>query len=698
MTRLMRSAAVWILPVCLLVGLAACAREEPTANGGASAPAPAAAPAANTRDDRKYLLERVDDAAVTQIYADGFASLPLKDKTLIWHLYQAAIAGRDIFYDQKHRDALEMRGVLEQIITHAQGIDQAALADIQRYTKLFWINNGPYNNLTARKFVLKITPEAFAAAAQTAVKNGATFTTPAGESLDAMLARLQPMFFDPNVDPIVTNKTPGAGRDILQASANNLYSGVSMADLKGFSEKYGLNSRLVKTNGKLTEEVYKVGGRYDAQIRQIVGHLEAAVPFASEPMANALRALIQWYRTGEDADRVKYDIAWVQDKASPVDTINGFIEVYMDPRGIKGSWEGLVFYVNQEKTARIKKLAENAQWFEDRMPWDPKYRKPSVQGIVANAIDVVVETGDSGPVTPIGINLPNDQNIREKYGSKSVALSNVNEAYAKSTPGAMKSEFVWTPEEAQRADKFAEFGGELTTDMHEVIGHASGRQAEGATASPQAMLKEQFSALEEGRADLVGLYFIADPKLVELGIIDAADHDAIVQAEYEAYTRNALVQLRRVREGTQIEEDHMRNRQMIVRWLMANTKAIEQRTRDGKTYLVMVDAKAFREGVGRLLAEVQRIKSEGDYAAAQKLFETHGVHFDPKLRDEVVARVDKLNLPSYTGFVMPKLTAVTGPKGEITDVTISYPQDLTTQMLEYSAGSRPRAPGSSRPQ
>jgi dipeptidyl-peptidase-3 len=497
------------------------------------------------------------------------------------------------------------------------------------------------------------------------------------------------MFFDPDVDPIVTNKTPGAGRDILQASANNLYDNVTMADLKGFTEKNGLNSRLVKRDGKLIEEVYRIGGRYDAQIREIVRHLEAAIPFASEPMANALRALVQWYRTGEDADRVKYDIAWVQDKDSTVDTINGFIEVYMDPRGVKGSWEGLVFYVNREKTERIRKLAENAQWFEDRMPWDPKFRKPSVQGIVANAIDVVVETGDSGPVTPIGINLPNDQAIREKYGSKSVALSNVTEAYARSTPAGMRNEFAWSPEEAERAAKFSDFAGELTTDMHEVIGHASGRMAEGVTASPQSLLKEEFSALEEARADLVGLYFIADPKVVELGIVPAADHDAVVRAEYEAYTRNAIVQLRRIREGTQIEEDHMRNRQMIVRWLMANTKAIEERTRDGKTYLVMVDPKAFREGAGRLLAEVQRMKSEGDYAAAKKLFETHGVHFDAKLRDQVVSRVDALNLPSYTGFVMPKLTATRGADGAITNVEIAYPMDLTTQMLEYSGVRRP---------
>ena len=669
----------------LLLGLAACSGDPaPPASSGAT-PAAATTPAG----ERKYLLERVDDAAVVQLYADGFKDLALNDKILIWHLYQAAIAGRDIYVDQKHEHALEMRHILEQIVTNARGVDATTLAEIQRYTKLFWINNGPYNNLTARKFVLKCTPQAFAAAAKTAATNGATFTLPAGEALDTTLARLQPMFFDLAVDPIVTNKTPGPGKDILAESANNLYDGVTMADLKGFVEKNGLNSRLAKRDGKLVEEIYKIDGRYGAQIKEVVRHLEAAIPYASEPMAKALRALVRWYRTGDDRDRVQYDIAWVQDKASTVDTINGFIEVYLDARGVKGSWEALVFYVNKEKTERIRKLADNAQWFEDRMPWDAKYRKPSVQGIVANAIDVVVETGDSGPVTPIGINLPNDQSIREQYGSKSVALSNVTDAYNRSTPPTMRSEFTWSPEEAERAAKFADFAGELTTDMHEVIGHASGRMAANVKGSPQSLLKEEFSALEEARADLVGLFFLADPKMVELGIIAAADHEATVRAEYEAYTRNALVQLRRIREGTQIEEDHMRNRQMIVRWLMANSKAIEERTRDGKTYLVMVDPKAFRDGVGRLLAEVQRIKSEGDYAAAKKLFEAHGVHFDPKLRDEVVRRVEALNLPSYTGFVMPKLTAVQGTDGKINDVQISYPQDLTAQMLEYSRARLP---------
>ncbi len=385
----------------LIASTVGCSKPEPEKDA-------AAAP------QRKYLLETVDDAAVVQVYADGFEALPLREKTLIWHLYQAAIAGRDIYYDQRHRNALEMRALLEAVISHPQGIDAATLGDIRRYTKLFWLNTGPYNNLTARKFVLSIPPQAFAGAVKTAVTNGATIPTAAGESIDAMLTRLQPMFFDLTVDPIVTNKTPGPGRDILSASANNLYAGgVTEKDLKGFKEKYGLNSRLVKRDGALVEEVYKVGGRYSKEITEIVRHLDAAIPFATEPMANALRALIQFYRTGETADRVKYDIAWVADKASPVDTINNFTEVYMDPRGIKGSWEALVFYVNPEKAKRIKALGADAQWFEDHMPFDPRFRKPNVTGIVANAIDVVIEMGDSGPITPIGINLPNDEQIRE---------------------------------------------------------------------------------------------------------------------------------------------------------------------------------------------------------------------------------------------------------------------------------------------
>jgi dipeptidyl-peptidase-3 len=654
---------------------------------GCSTPAPAPAPEAEPAA-RKYLLDRVDDAAVVQLYADGFSSLPLGQKVLIWHLAEAAIAGRDIFYDQISADALEMREVLEAIVSHPDGVDPASLAAIRRYTTLFWINTGPYNNLTAQKFVLTVTPQALAIAAKAAHSAGAVFPLRAGETLDQLLARLGPMFFDPAFKPSRTNRNPGPGRDILTASHNNLYRDVTLKDVAGFKERYPLNSRLVKGPRGLVEEVYRVGGRYDPQIRAIVGHLEAAKASAPAPMARALDALVRWYRTGEAADRRAYDIAWVEDKASPVDTINGFTEVYVDPRGVKGSWEALVFYVNREKTAAIKTLADNAQWFEDHMPWDPKYRKPNVTGITANAIDVVIETGDAGPVTPIGINLPNDETVRERHGSKSVSLANVVEARDRSAGPGMRDEFSWTAEESARTEKWGTLASEVTTNMHEAIGHASGQLSPRLNGQPQALLKEHFSALEEARADLIGLYFLADPKTAELGIVPAADQQEIVRAEYESYTRNALTQLRRVRTGTEIEQSHMRMRQMIIHWLMANTTAIERRQRDGKTYLVMVDPQQFRQGVGRLLGEVQRIKSEGDYAAAAKLFDTHGVHFDPNLRDEVVRRVDALSLPSYVGFVMPKLQPVRAPDGTITDVTITYPLDLASQMLEWSERTR----------
>jgi dipeptidyl-peptidase III len=634
--------------------------------------------------ERQYLLERVGDASVVQLYADGFAALPLGQKILVWHLYQATLAGRDIYYDQRYAHSLVIRDVLEEIVTHSTGVAPETLAEIVRYTKLFWLNSGPHNNLTARKFVLKCLPEALREAAAAAENAGARFPLGKGETLGALLDRLEPILFNPDIDPIVTNKSPAAGDDILEASANNLYMGVRMEDLDGFDERYPLNSRLVKRDGQLVEEVYRVGGRYDREIRAIVGHLEAAIPYATPPMAGALRALMRFYETGRTEDRIAYDVAWVNDRDSPVDTINGFVEVYMDARGMKGAWEGLVYYVNREKTAGIRRLAAEAQWFEDRMPWAPEFCKQGVRGITANAIDVVVESGESGPITPVGINLPNDQAIREHHGSKSVSLSNVNVAYDKSTLPEFRREFAWSDEEAVRAEKWSSLASELTTDLHEVIGHGSGRVSARLTGPPQAALKEQYSAIEEARADLVALYFIAEPKLAALELLAAEDQPEIVLAEYEGYTRNALVQLRRVREGAQLEEDHMRNRQMIVHWLMAHSAAIDVRERDGKTYYVMVDTAAFREGVGRLLGEIQRIKAEGDYAAAKALVETYGVRFDPELRDEVVARVERLNMPSYTGFVQPKLTPVRDAHGAITDVEISYPLDLTAQMLEYS--------------
>jgi dipeptidyl-peptidase-3 len=646
-------------------------------------------PAALTTD-RPYRLEQIDDAAVVQLYADGFVELSPNDRILVWHLYQAALAGRDIYYDQRYRHNLAMRDILEEILTHADGVAADTHQELTRYTKLFWINTGAYNNLTARKFVLALSEEAFADAAEIAAANGARFRLQPGDSVRDFVARYAPMFFDPSFDPMVTCKTPSQGRDILEASANNLYVGVTMADLEGVVERYPLNSRVVKADGAVVEQVYRLGGMYDAELREVVRHLADALPYAPPSLAGALRALIRWYETGEEADREAFDIAWVQNLDSVVDTMNGFIEVYMDARGIKGSWEGVVYYTHHEKTEKIHRLAADAQWFEDRLPIDPRFRKPNVQGVSARAIEVIFEAGDSGPITPIGVNLPNDQRIREQYGSKSVSLSNVLDAYERSTLDSFRHEFSWDEAEIERARQWGAFAGELTTEIHEVLGHGSGRMAAGISAQPQELLKEQYSALEETRADLVALYFVADPHLATLELVPAEHHAEIVRAEYEAYARNALVQLRRVREGTQLEEDHMRNRQAIVHWLMAHTASIDVRRRQDKTYYVVSDVEAFREGVGRLLAEVQRIKSEGEYVSAKALFETYGVHFDASLRDEIVARTDRLKLPSYTGFVMPRLQAVYDADGSITDVQVSYPCDLTAQMLEFSETRRAR--------
>ena len=634
---------------------------------------------------RRHLIEQIGEAAVVQLYADGFASLTLRDKTLVWHLYLAALAGRDIYYDQRYAHNLEMRAVLEGILTHAARVDRRVLDQVRAYTKLFWINSGPYNNHTARKFVLGVSRDELRAAIVAAEEEGARFPLRTSETLDAFVDRVVPLFSDPAVDPVVTNKSPDPGHDMLASSANNLYDGVTLRDLESFDERYPLNSRLIADRGQLVEEIYRVGGRYDRQIRHIIRHLTDAVPYAPRRMAEALLALIAFYRSGEDADRVAYDVAWVRDQESTVDTINGFIEVYMDPRGAKGAWEGLVWYVNEEKTRKIEALAAAAQWFEDHMPWDPRYRKPQVTGVTARAIEVVVETGDSGPITPVGINLPNDQAIREQHGSKSVSLTNVADAYERATPEGLRVEFAWSDEEAERAMTWGAVAQELTTNMHEVIGHGSGRMADGVTAPPHRLLAEQYSAIEEARADLVALYFLPDAKLVEIGLIAAEHHDAIVRCEYEHYARTVLVQLRRVRQGSQLEEDHMRGRQMIVHWLRAHTGAIDLRRRDGKSYYVVLDPRAFRDGVGQLLAEVQRIKSEGDYVAARDLFEAYGIQIDTAIRDEVVARVDRLRLPSYTGFVMPRLDAKRNERGDIVDVEISYPCDLESQMLEYAA-------------
>ncbi|MEZ5421189.1 MAG: hypothetical protein R2708_28150 [Vicinamibacterales bacterium] len=376
-------------------------------------------PTADLATTRPYLLERVDDAAVVQLYADGFQGLPLDQKTLIWHLYQAALAGRDIYTDQRYAHSLAMRDFLEAVLLHDAALPPEVASEFWRYTKLFWINSGPFNNLTARKFVLKLTVDALAASAEAAAAAGARFDTRAGESPADLARRLAPLLLDPAVDPMVTNKSPGPDGDILADSANNLYQDVSMADLEGFVERHPLNSRLVKRDGQLVEEVYRVGGKYDAELTRVIGHLEAALPHATPGFAAALRALILWYRTGDDRDRTAFDIAWVQSTDSPVDTMSGFIEVYMDAC-IKGAWGVDRLLREPREDCPIRALAANAQWFEDRMPIAPAYRKPVVLGVTATAIDAVIETGDAGLDHADRVNLPNDQRVREVYGSKSV--------------------------------------------------------------------------------------------------------------------------------------------------------------------------------------------------------------------------------------------------------------------------------------
>jgi len=649
---------------------------------------------------RKFLLERVGDVAIVQIYADGFERLTSKEKILAWHLYEAALAGRDIYYRQKCAEGVAIRDLCEEILTHSAGVDEATLERVRHYVKLFWVNSSPYDSMTSRKFVLEGTPEELVLAAQAATRAGAKLPKRSNETIRNLIARLQPILFDPEHEPMLTAKNPVGGQDVLAASAVTFYDvNVTLAEVESLEERYPLNSTVRKTaSGRVEEAVWRAGdpwrgvpeGLFAEEIRAIIGHLLEASKAAPVPTRQALEALIRFYRTGAEADRAAYDIAWVGDATSAVDTINGFVEVYLDPRGAKGSWEGIVFYEDPKKAGEIKTIAENAKWFEDHMPFEDRFKKPEVKGISARSVDVVLETGDAGPVTAIGINLPNDVVIRERYGSKSVSLANVKEAYEESTPKSARVEFAWDEAETRREKRWASATSDLLTNMHEVIGHASGRQAEDHQGDPAQWLKEYTSALEEARADLVALYFMMDPKLAELGLLEDVQQGALTA--YERYTKNGgMLQLRRMKVGVQLEQDHMRNRQMVVRWIQANSGAIEERERDGKHYLVVTDAAEWRDAAGRLLALVQHIKSTGDYEAAHDLFGEYGIAFSPVLRDEVVARYEALGLPSYTGFVMPRLTPVYDEEGAVKDVEISYPLSIEQQMLEWSGRRRPFA-------
>ncbi|MFA6438309.1 MAG: hypothetical protein WCX28_03295 [Bacteriovoracaceae bacterium] len=653
--------------------------------------------------ERKYTIEKlqmgdVGPVRIVQLYADGFEKLSAKEKIFTYYLAQSALAARDISIDQRHRHALEIRELLEAVYLHQEGIDPALMEQVTLYTKLFWVNNSQYDNITSRKFVPLFSAEQFALAVKSAVAKGATIPLNNGETLDQKLEQLRPSIFDVTYEPVQTNKTPG--EDMIAGSANNNYVGTNFAEVEAWAkagnEKNPLNSKVVKENGQLVEKVYRTGtkhlggsvpaGLYAEDLQVAISYLEKAKAYASNTrQADNLDKLITFYRTGDLNDWRAYNIGWVKETESQVDMIHGFIEVYLDARGAKGQFESVVNFANPELTELFQKVGTNAQYFEDRMPWEPKYKKSDVKPLKYTVINVVVETGDAGPVSAIGINLPNEQDVREQYGSKSVTLYNIVDAYDKTGGKDILKEFASSPEEIVLSEQYGSLADNMHTALHEVLGHASGKVSPNLKVDPQAALPGYYSTLEEARADLVALYHIWDPKLVEIGIIPNTMD--VVRAMYTKEVRNAgLIQLQRVPKGhNQLEEDHMKNRQMNVHWLWKNADCIERYQKDGKTYFRVTSYEKMRDGVGRLLAEIQRIKSEGDLAAAKTLIDTYGFKIDTALRDEVLARMEKLDRAVYTGFVMPKLEPVKDAKGNITDVTIEYGMDLGKQMLEYSS-------------
>jgi len=649
--------------------------------------------------ERKVLLERVQDVAVLQLYADGLERLSPKEKIFAYYLYKAAVAGRDICYDQNHKDALEIRDLLEGIVTHPAGIPKEVLEPILTYAKLFWIHNGPYNTRTFRKFVLAVSEDAFLHAARIAQNHGADLGLRPGETLDAKLQRLRRVIFDPNDQPLVANKNPGPGLDIITGSANNFYENVTLQDLAHFPEKYPLNSKVVKVDNVITELVYRAGsddipaGLYAQELQQVIENLQKALPYTSEKQQAALRHLIRFFQTGDPEDFRQYNIAWVQDDPT-VDTINGFIEVYKDARGAKGEYEALVGYRHEEMTAIMKQLAAHAQYFEDRAPWRDQYKRRGFQIPVANAIDVLTETGGAGPISWSGINLPNEQALREKYGSKSFLLINIMKASQEAIGSLEAREFAATDEERELEARYGWPARLALVAMHEVLGHASGKASEKLKDDPSTYLREYYSTLEEARADLVALWNFFDDKLLQLGVIP---DKRCGEAAYHRYVRSDLTQLRRVTAGDQFEEDHDRATHLIVNYLRDRTEAIETLNKDGKLYLQVQDVAAMRHGVGELLAELMRIKAEGDYNSAKALIDRYGIKFNPEWRDQVVKRAKEIGLPNFVAYCMPKLTPVTDSQGNVIDVKIRYPMDFTAQMLEYSKESRVRkTPGSVR--
>ncbi|HLY17620.1 MAG TPA: hypothetical protein VKR61_10375 [Bryobacteraceae bacterium] len=624
------------------------------------------------------LAERVGVTGFVQLTADSFNKLSPREQALAYWLSQASIATDPIIYDQMSRFGLRQKRLLETIVTRPQGVKPDVLKKIVDFTKLFWGNKGNHNELTSQKFLPGCT--------------FAEFKEAAGTGLAAAVDELKASLFDPGFEPMITAKSAPSGLDILQASSNNFYGpGVTLAALQSFHELYPLNSRLVKTGGKLIEQVNRAGtpdrkvppGLYAQYLERANNALEHARTYADPAQAKAIADLIRFYQTGEPRDWLQFGIDWVQDNPA-VDFDNGFIEVYRDARGAKGSSQSFVTVTDAALAGRMRKLSENAQYFEDHAPWLPQYKMQGVKPPVAKAVEALIETGDFH-VTTVGDNLPNENEVHEKYGSKSFMFTGSSHALDHATGFGPLEEFAASPEEIARGKKFGDEAEDLLTALHEVIGHGSGRVSAKLTHDPAYYLKEYYSTLEEGRADLMALWNAFDPKLRELGLISGPD---VAKAMYDGAARVALMQLRRIREGNTIEEDHERGRQLIARYIMDKTGAIEQTERGGKTYVAVRNYDKMREGVGLLLAELMRIKAEGDYNAIKTLVDRYGVHFDPKLRDQVVSRYAKLDIPTYWTGINPQLTATFAPDGKVARVVMSYPRDYMKQQLGYAAADR----------
>ena len=639
-----------------------------------------------------YTVEQFADLQILRYRVPGFEYLSLKQKELVYYLTEAALQGRDILFDQNGKYNLTIRRMLEAVYTGYKGDKNTPdFKAMEVYLKRVWFSNGIHHHYGSEKFVPGFTPEFFRQAVQSV--DAATLPLAEGQTVDQLCEEVFPVIFDPTVMPKRVNQA--AGEDLVLTSACNYYDGVTQQEAEDFYNalknpqdetpvSYGLNSRLVKEDGKIQEKVWKVGGLYGQALEKIVYWLKKAEGVAETPEQKAVIAkLMEFYETGDLKTFDEYAILWVKDLNSRIDFVNGFTESYGDPLGMKASWESLVNFKDLEATQRTELISGNAQWFEDHSPVDGQFKKEKVKGVSAKVITAAILAGDLYPATAIGINLPNANWIRSHHGSKSVTIGNITDAYNKAAHGnGFNEEFVYSDAELQLIDKYADVTDELHTDLHECLGHGSGKLLPG--VDPDA-LKAYGSTIEEARADLFGLYYVADPKLVELGLTPSAD---AYKAQYYTYLMNGLMtQLVRIEPGNNVEEAHMRNRQLIARWVYekgAAEKVVELVKKDGKTYVVINDYEKVRDLFGRLLAEIQRIKSTGDYAGAHDLVEAYAVKVDPALHAEVLERYKKLNLAPYKGFVNPKYEVVTDADGTITDVTVTYDEGYAEQMLRYS--------------